>query len=118
MICSHCHASNHAGRTACATCGTPLEEDHGASSATVTFNDWSEKNFKKPGLAAPLAPGMLLARYQLFELLGEGGMGVVYKAKDLRLERWVALKLLTAGALAEPEQQARLEYYMFDWPDA
>src|SRR5262249_27042008 len=47
-----------------------------------------------------LAPGSELAGYRLESLLGRGGMGVVYRARDLALERNVALKLL-APELAE-----------------
>jgi len=38
--------------------------------------------------------GMVLAHYEIEDLLGEGGSGVVYRGRDLRLERWVAIKIL------------------------
>ena len=45
-----------------------------------------------------LQPGDLIgARYEILQLLGEGGMGAVYKALDHEVERTVALKLISAG---------------------
>jgi ABC-type transport system substrate-binding protein len=47
-----------------------------------------------PDGSQPLAPGVELAGYRLESFLGRGGMGVVYRARDLALDRNVALKLL------------------------
>lgn len=59
--------------------------------------------------AAPeLAAGETLAHYRVEAKLGEGGMGAVYKAFDTRLHRSVALKVLPAGHLADPESKQRL----------
>jgi serine/threonine protein kinase len=43
---------------------------------------------------ASLAPGARVGPYEILSLLGQGGMGQVYKAKDLRLSREIALKVL------------------------
>jgi serine/threonine-protein kinase len=45
--------------------------------------------------------------YEVQELLGRGGMGVVYKARHLRLQRPVAVKMLLAGAYAKPQELER-----------
>jgi len=51
--------------------------------------------------------GRMLAHYRLVERIGAGGMGVVYRAEDTHLDRTVAIKVLPADAVADPERRRR-----------
>jgi serine/threonine protein kinase len=57
----------------------------------------------------PLPAGTKLGPYQIQSPLGAGGMGEVYKAKDTRLDRTVAIKILAAGLSSSPEIKQRFE---------
>jgi serine/threonine protein kinase len=60
-------------------------------------------------LAMSLAAGARLGPYELLGLLGSGGMGEVYCARDTKLERDVAIKVLPAAFTSDPERLARFE---------
>ncbi len=56
------------------------------------------------GYGTSLAPGTVLGtRYEIIKLLGQGGMGAVYKARDLELDRFLALKVIRPELAAHPD---------------
>ena len=57
----------------------------------------------------PLSLGDKLGHYEVLSLLGQGGMGEVYRARDTTLQRDVALKVLPATFLRDPERMARFQ---------
>jgi serine/threonine protein kinase len=50
-----------------------------------------------------------IGSYEIVALIGSGGMGEVYQARDTRLDRIVALKVITGGASVDPELRTRFE---------
>ena len=56
-----------------------------------------------------LNPGTRLGTYEILGPLGAGGMGEVYRAKDLRLGREVAVKVLPSEVASSPDRLARFE---------
>ena len=56
-----------------------------------------------------LVPQTRLGAYEIVALIGSGGMGEVYQARDLRLDRIVALKVMTGGGSADADLMARFE---------
>jgi Tol biopolymer transport system component len=57
----------------------------------------------------PLAPGVRLGAYQIISLLGAGAMGEVYRARDTRLGRDVAIKVIPPAFSSDPDRLQRFE---------
>src|SRR5262245_37598734 len=56
-----------------------------------------------------LSAGTRIGRYEVLSLLGSGGMGEVYRARDPRLNRTIAIKVLPDATAADPERRTRFE---------
>jgi hypothetical protein len=80
--CPRCGRCDDAGVSVCPTDGSPMRP-------------------------VPSVPRTVDNKYRIEQLLGRGGMGAVYRARDMRLDRLVALKVVRAELLGDPEARRR-----------
>ncbi len=99
MKCPGCKTDNPDSSQFCGSCGAPLGESAGPVGSLT-------KTLEIP--AQVLKPGTLVAgKYRIVEEIGHGGMGIVYKAEDVKLKRCVALKFLPPHLMDSPELKER-----------
>src|SRR5579862_6769513 len=94
----------------CHRCGTPLDVPSAKGADVASGNTELAGTEAGGGVPLPpmrLSPGTMISVYRIESVVGEGGMGVVYRATDTAAKRTVAVKCLHTNLAGDPQIRQR-----------
>ena len=110
--CQKCGHSNPYGSSRCVICDGAISSENDLTRTNMgETKDWSRLGSGSgDGAEQVFAPGTTVAgRYEILSLLGQGGMGAVYRARDMELDRLVALKVIRSELASDPRTLQRFK---------
>jgi serine/threonine-protein kinase len=108
-VCTRCGTQNEPRARFCAACGASLFPTLPPTERQPMTRSAAMPAIREIHRADPLIGLIIAERYRVVELIGRGGMGVVYKAEHSRLGKILALKLLTGELTRHNEQVVRFK---------